>query len=153
MSESHPAMIDQVSYPAAPGSVREARADVIAQAAAAGVPEDLFPRIMLAVSEAVTNAVLHAYDGQEPGEVHVSTAQGSEGFEVVVSDDGHGLVPRPDSPGLGLGLPIVSRVADELDVSAGEHQGTRVRMRFRYATVEDRAGRLGPGVPQHAPQR
>jgi anti-sigma regulatory factor (Ser/Thr protein kinase) len=125
-------MPEHVSYPAAPASVRQARADVIAQAAGAGVPEELFPRIMLAVSEAVTNAVLHAYAGREPGEVHVSTAQRVGAFEVVVLDDGHGLVPRPDSPGLGLGLPIVSKVTDELDVRIDEHRGTRVCMRFRY---------------------
>lgn len=149
-------MYETVSYPAAPGSVREARADVIAQAAAVGVPEDLFPRIMLAVSEAVTNAVLHAYAGQEPGQVHVSTAEAAGAFEVVVHDDGHGLVPRPDSPGLGLGLPIVSRVADDLDVSAGEQQGTRVRMRFRFtagATAADRGGRIETGVPHGGTQR
>ncbi|HEU4978316.1 MAG TPA: ATP-binding protein [Solirubrobacteraceae bacterium] len=150
-------MPDSVSYPAAPGSVREARADVIAQAAAAGVPEDLFPRIMLAVSEAVTNAVLHAYAGAEPGEVHVSTAETAGAFEVVVHDDGHGLVPRPDSPGLGLGLPIVSRVADDLDVSAGEAKGTRVRMRFRFdtsgAAAPDRERRIETGVPHGGMQR
>jgi anti-sigma regulatory factor (Ser/Thr protein kinase) len=126
-------MPEHVSYPAAPASVRQARADVIAQAAGAGVPQDLFPRIMLAVSEAVTNAVLHAYAGHEPGEVHVSTANQSGAFEVVVLDDGQGLVPRPDSPGLGLGLPIVSKVTDELDVSVDEHHGTRVSMRFRFS--------------------
>jgi serine/threonine-protein kinase RsbW/stage II sporulation protein AB (anti-sigma F factor) len=136
-------MARTLSYPAAPASVREARADVIAQAAAAGVPEDVFPRIMLAVSEAVTNAVLHAYVGTDPGLVHVSTSDDGHTFEVVVGDDGHGLVPRPDSPGLGLGLPIVSRVADELDVAAGDDRGTRVRMRFRFGGVEsERAGRL-----------
>ena len=129
-------MPDTISYPAAPGSVRKARADVIAQAAAAGVPEDVFPRIMLAVSEAVTNAVLHAYDGREPGEVHVTTGAGAHMFEVVVRDDGQGLVPRHDSPGLGLGLPIVSRVADELDISVEAERGTRVRMRFRFGGRE-----------------
>jgi anti-sigma regulatory factor (Ser/Thr protein kinase) len=136
-----------ISYPAAPRSIREARADVIAQAAAAGVPEDVFPRIMLAVSEAVTNAVLHAYSGREPGQVHVTTADDGHAFEVVVRDDGHGLVPRPDSPGLGLGLPIVSRVADELDISIGEESGTRVRMRFRFGGgAGELAGRQRAGV-------
>ena len=56
--------------------------------------------IGVVVSEAVTNAVLHAYrDRERPGQVHVSADLHEEGVEVAVADDGLGMRPRPDSPG------------------------------------------------------
>jgi serine/threonine-protein kinase RsbW/stage II sporulation protein AB (anti-sigma F factor) len=86
--------------------------------------------VMLAVSEAVTNAVLHAYrDGRPAGRVRVRADLGDDEVHVEVADDGMGMNPRPDSPGLGLGLPTIGAVADgvEIDDRAG---GTVVRMRF-----------------------
>src|SRR3954453_12462535 len=57
--------------------------------------------ISVVVSEAVTNAVLHAYaDAERPGEVHLSARVDDDGVEIAVSDDGAGLRPRPDSPGV-----------------------------------------------------
>jgi anti-sigma regulatory factor (Ser/Thr protein kinase) len=55
---------------------------------------------------------------------------------VAVSDDGVGLTPRADSPGLGLGLPIIAALADRFEVQerAG---GTRVLMGFRRAVSAD----------------
>lgn len=38
--------------------------------------------------------------------------------------------PRIDSPGAGLGLPLITHVADELEVATPPDGGTRVRMRF-----------------------
>jgi serine/threonine-protein kinase RsbW/stage II sporulation protein AB (anti-sigma F factor) len=52
------------------------------------------------------------------------------GVSIVVEDYGSGLTPRPDSPGLGLGLPIIAQVADDFEVSDLGHTGTRVRMGF-----------------------
>jgi serine/threonine-protein kinase RsbW/stage II sporulation protein AB (anti-sigma F factor) len=49
---------------------------------------------------------------------------------VVVRDYGGGMRPRPDSPGLGLGLPLISSMADELQIEAAEGAGTLLRMHF-----------------------
>ncbi len=60
--------------------------------------------VALAVSEAVTNVVLHAYvDEPAPGEVEV-VARGLDdgGLVVTVSDDGRGMMPHPEGPGAGL---------------------------------------------------
>jgi anti-sigma regulatory factor (Ser/Thr protein kinase) len=88
--------------------------------------------IALAVTEAVTNAVLHAYvDAAEPGEVEVIVQRvGDDCVEIVVCDEGRGMRPRTDSPGLGLGLPLVATLAEHFEVQARDGGGTRVRMAF-----------------------
>ena len=80
----------------------------------------------------MTNVVLHAYPG-EPGEVHVRVERSGRTLRVVVSDDGSGMLPRPDSPGLGLGLPLIAQLVDGLDVHRRERGGTELCMRFELA--------------------
>jgi anti-sigma regulatory factor (Ser/Thr protein kinase) len=84
------------------------------------------------VSEAVTNAVIHAYsDAPAPGDVEVVAQRHlDDGLEVVVCDDGHGMKPRPDSPGVGVGLPLVATLAEQFEIEAREGGGTRLRMIF-----------------------
>jgi serine/threonine-protein kinase RsbW len=87
--------------------------------------------IALAVTEAATNAVLHAYrDTDEPGSVIVEAELDGEHVCLYVRDEGSGLAPRVDSPGLGLGLGLIAQVADSADVRAPETGGTEVVMRF-----------------------
>ena len=52
---------------------------------------------------------------------------------IYVLDEGTGLAPRVDSPGLGLGLGLIAQVADSADVRAPESGGTEVVMRFNVA--------------------
>ena len=44
---------------------------------------------------------------------------------IYVLDEGTGLAPRVDSPGLGLGLGLIAQVADSADVRAPESGGPR----------------------------
>jgi anti-sigma regulatory factor (Ser/Thr protein kinase) len=79
---------------------------------------------------AVTNAVIHGYRAaSDPGTVAVAIRTCDEGLEVSVSDDGVGLSPRADSPGAGLGMPLIAAMADQMHIEAGT-TGTRVVMRF-----------------------
>jgi serine/threonine-protein kinase RsbW/stage II sporulation protein AB (anti-sigma F factor) len=90
--------------------------------------------IALAITEATTNAVLHAYrDRDEPGAVAISADFDGECVNFSVSDEGSGLAPRVDSPGLGLGLGLIAQVADSADVRAPETGGTEVIMRFNVS--------------------
>src|SRR3954451_11895561 len=87
--------------------------------------------IALAVTEATTNAVLHAYrDTAQPGPVTVTAERLDDHVCLYVRDEGSGLAPRVDSPGLGLGLGLIAQVADSADVRAPETGGTEVVMRF-----------------------
>jgi serine/threonine-protein kinase RsbW len=86
--------------------------------------------IRLAVTEACTNVVVHAYPdgGEGPMEVHATLL--GDGLMVVVRDEGRGIGPRPDSPGLGLGLPLIASLTESLQLGHDEHERTEVRMMF-----------------------
>jgi serine/threonine-protein kinase RsbW len=86
--------------------------------------------VALAVSEAVTNVVHHAYVGRKPGPVRVRVDIGSHEIELLIEDHGSGMVPRPDTPGLGLGLPVIATISERLDVRDRSDGGTRVSMWF-----------------------
>lgn len=120
------------SLPAVPASVPTLRAAVADFIAAAGVREPQLAAVKLAVSEAVTNAVVHAYaDAPTPGDVRVITYMSDDTLHVTVSDDGAGMMPRLDSPGLGVGLPFIAETADTLDIGHTDAGGTELRMSFR----------------------
>jgi anti-sigma regulatory factor (Ser/Thr protein kinase) len=88
--------------------------------------------VALALSEAVTNVLLHAYvDAADPGEVEVVAQRHSgDGLQITVCDAGRGMIPRPNSPGLGLGLPLIASLAERFEVQARSGGGTRLCMVF-----------------------
>jgi anti-sigma regulatory factor (Ser/Thr protein kinase) len=121
------------TFPAAPAEVGALRDRVARLAASAGLEPGRIAGLQLAVTEAVTNAVRHAYAGRAAGHVTVELTVGEDDVTVSVSDEGGGLRPRPDSPGLGLGLPLMTRLADELAVVERPGGGTEVRLSFARA--------------------
>ena len=104
------------------------RREVAAFAGNAGMGEDGIGDIQLAVSEAATNAVVHAYRESE-GRLHVRAYVDGTDLIVVVCDTGSGLAPRPDSPGLGLGMPLMAGVTTRFSVIS-RGRGTEVHMAF-----------------------
>jgi anti-sigma regulatory factor (Ser/Thr protein kinase) len=117
------------SYPAVPESVPEARQAVVGLASEVGASDEQVDAIRLATSEAVTNAVVHAYDGI-PGLVHVRAEVAQNAIAVSVSDDGAGLRPRLERRGIGLGLALIAAAADEMAIATRPGGGTELRMRF-----------------------
>jgi serine/threonine-protein kinase RsbW len=118
----------EAMYPSTPSGVGAMRRDVAAFAGRAGMDERGVGDIRLAVSEAATNAVVHAYREAE-GTLAVRARVDGRDLIVVVSDSGGGLVPRDDSPGLGLGMPLMASVTSTFSVvSTGS--GTEVHMTF-----------------------
>jgi anti-sigma regulatory factor (Ser/Thr protein kinase) len=113
---------------AQPASVGRLRASVVEFAREIGF-EDTGP-IALAVSEAMTNVILHAYRDVETGDMRVVACDEPDRLVVVVRDYGGGMRPRADSPGLGLGLPLISSMADALQIEAADGAGTLLRMHF-----------------------
>jgi anti-sigma regulatory factor (Ser/Thr protein kinase) len=97
---------------------------------ASGISDERISDIALAVTEACANAVLHAYAGSA-GLFEVAAALSAEGALVVtVRDHGAGMTPRVDSPGLGVGLPVMAAIADALEIDTPDDAGTLVRMTF-----------------------
>jgi serine/threonine-protein kinase RsbW len=113
---------------AEPRAVRAIRHAVRRFAHAHGV-EDV-DGVAIAVSEAATNAVLHAYREGRSGDVRVVACAEPERLVVVVRDYGCGMRPRADSPGLGVGLAAIGHLATHFNVEAPEGNGTRLRMHF-----------------------
>ena len=133
----------KIELPARPEHVANARRAVAAHAAGLGAGEMSVGDIALAVSEAATNVVVHAFVGTEPGTLTITVEPLDGALCVTVVDDGSGMTPRPDSPGLGLGLPTIGQLTESFDVREGTGgRGTEVRMVF--ATPDVRA----PAPPQ-----
>ena len=129
---AHPAFGRTV--PAVPDNVASIRYAVVDLAERLGAPEEVRSDIALAVAEACANVVVHAYPPGDVGPLIVHAERGakrSTELVITVIDQGQGMVPRPDSPGLGLGLPLIANLADRLEISDGpDGTGTALTMAF-----------------------
>ena len=94
------------------------------------VDEQILSNIRLAVTEACTNVVVHAYPDGHEGPLEVLATLREEKLVVVVRDEGPGIGPRPDSPGLGLGLPLIVSLTESVILGRDEDEHTEVRMTF-----------------------
>ena len=124
------------SFPAVPVAIGAIRGDMVELARRCGLDERGVSDVALAGSEAATNAIVHAYAGV-PGEIRVAADTQEGELTIVVADDGDGMAPRLDGPGLGMGLPIIASVTRRLEV-ASEGRGTTVEMVFPCPAVDGR---------------
>jgi len=96
-------------------------------------PDDTLADLKLALTEACTNSVRHAYDGGE-GMVEIVYELHDDRLVVEVSDTGEGFdheeVDQEETDELtegGLGIAIIRAVADELEISQPGGGGSRLR--------------------------
>jgi anti-sigma regulatory factor (Ser/Thr protein kinase) len=101
------------------------------------VPDHALADVKLAVTEACTNVVVHAYPDGDDGPMAVTAGLQNGALTVVVSDEGRGILPRPDSPGLGLGLPLIATLASTLELGTNDREETEVRMTFELDRVTE----------------
>jgi serine/threonine-protein kinase RsbW len=118
------------SWPARPEHVGAARRAVWDAALQAGADASVREAVRLAVSEAVSNVVVHGYRESSPGAFTVGVEWDGGELRVIVRDQGCGMTPRMDSSGAGLGLPLIATLADSFSVTAPEGGGTEVMMTF-----------------------
>lgn len=118
----------ELELPAVPKSVAAARRLVDAFARECDV-EDPFS-VRAAVSEAVGNVVAHAYPDRSPGPVRLEAECGARQIRVAIEDEGTGM-RASKSPGLGLGLKLMRRLADEMVVHDRRGRGLRIEFRFQ----------------------
>jgi serine/threonine-protein kinase RsbW len=90
--------------------------------------------LKLALTEACSNSVRHAYKDGREGIVEIRYELGPDRIQVEVADDGYGfdpaLIRRPpeEIDEGGLGIAIIRAVTDELDIAVGpDGQGSRLR--------------------------
>jgi anti-sigma regulatory factor (Ser/Thr protein kinase) len=118
------------SWPARPEHVGAARRAASVAARRAGAENDVLDAVRLAVSEAVSNVVVHGYRQSSRGEFTMSVEWEQDLLRVTVRDHGCGMQPRGDSPGAGLGLPLIATLADSFSVSEPPEGGTELSMTF-----------------------
>lgn len=82
-----------------------------------GCPPELAHRLVLALSEAVTNSVEHAYRGRDTATVRVTGAiEQDRSIRVTVADRGRWQVPRPDGGYRGRGLLMMQESVDRVAI-------------------------------------
>jgi serine/threonine-protein kinase RsbW len=99
-----------------------------------GMPEDTVADLKLALTEAASNSIRHAYGSEEDGHVQIAYELGPDRITIEVVDDGEGFDPAAEGEGGGelneggLGIAIIRSIADEfeLDSSPGS-RGSRLR--------------------------
>jgi serine/threonine-protein kinase RsbW len=119
------------------GVVRQALAGV---ADALDFDASVLADMKMAVTEACTNVVVHAYEDE--GQLEVEMLAGEDGLTIVVRDHGTGIQPRPSrsgAPALGLGLPLIAALSDAFELRGSAGLGTEVRMTFAYSRERDPA--------------
>lgn len=95
--------------------------------------------IKTAVSEAVTNAIIHGYD-QKEGKIWITCQVAEQDVEICVIDNGRGIADidkareplfttRPELERSGMGFTFMEAFMDEVWVASGIGQGTRVTMK------------------------
>jgi serine/threonine-protein kinase RsbW len=121
----------RLRVPAVATEVATVRHAVVQAATAHGIGRRPREDIALAVSEACSNVVMHAYRHEAaPGPLAVDAYRDDGEFFVVVCDEGIGMAPRTDSPGLGLGLGLIAGLAKRLEIGSRQPAGAMITMVF-----------------------
>lgn len=125
----------RLRIPARPEYIALGRLALTGLAAARGLDSDTVADLKLALTEAVSNSVRHAYDGEGEGYVEIRYALRADRIAVEVVDDGAGFDPE-EAPSFageelsegGLGIAIIRTIADgvEIDSRPGV-RGSRLR--------------------------
>ena len=100
--------------------------------------------VKTAVSEAVTNAIIHGYDNEE-GTVYIRCKLRGDLLEVEVEDRGKGILDieqamepmytsKPETDRSGMGFSFMEAFMDELEVSSIVGSGTTVFMKKKLGT-------------------
>jgi serine/threonine-protein kinase RsbW len=121
-----------MTLPARAENVAVVRNVICALAEGLGMSPQRVQDVKLAVTEACTNVVRHAYPGRV-GMLDVATRSTAGILDVVVTDQGSGLRPSGNRSATGLGLPLMAAVAQEFEIGRSRGRGTRVRMSFQPA--------------------
>jgi serine/threonine-protein kinase RsbW len=119
----------RLTLPARPENVAVVRHALGAFSEELDLPQAVTDDMRLAVTEACTNVVRHAYDGDE-GTIDVVVRPRGGALEVTVEDSGRGIGPSPDTSGPGLGLPLIAALADRLEIERSAGAGSRLIMSF-----------------------
>lgn len=119
-------------------------------AAAAGMVDRELDDVRTVVSEAATNVVLHAYDGDghRDRDMRLDVEMIASRLTVRVRDHGVGLGNSTSAGGAGVGLGVMAALADTLELRRCRDGGTEVRMGFALGAAA-RHGECGADGVAH----
>jgi serine/threonine-protein kinase RsbW len=120
----------ELSLPARAENVAVIRRLLSGFARSLQLDRQLVDDMRLAVTEACTNVVRHAYPGDQVGTIEVTVTPTDDALYVVVGDRGRGIGPSPDTRGPGLGLPLIAAIVESLEIEQAPGAGSRVAMSF-----------------------
>jgi len=102
--------------------------------------------IRTAISEAVTNSIIHGYENREDGLVKIQSYIYNRELTVIVEDNGKGIdnielamqplyTSRPDLERSGMGFTVMETFMDSLQVESEENKGTKVTMKKVFKSL------------------
>lgn len=103
--------------------------------------------VKTAVSEAVTNAIIHGYNNDESKFVKIEAAIEDREVNIIIEDNGVGIdnieeareplyTSKPELERSGMGFTVMESFMDEIDVRSEKHKGTKVIMKKKFSTLE-----------------
>jgi stage II sporulation protein AB (anti-sigma F factor) len=101
--------------------------------------------VKTAVSEAVTNAIIHGYGENKEGKIVIETILSKNGISICVIDKGCGIgdinkareplyTSRPDLERSGMGFTVMETFMDSVEIESEEDVGTRIRMKKVFSS-------------------
>ena len=102
--------------------------------------------VKTAVSEAVTNSIIHGYENKKDGIVVIEAMLSGNDITIIISDNGKGIkdvsqareplfTSRPDLERSGMGSTVMETFMDSLQVESQEGRGTRVVLKKKFDSV------------------
>jgi len=126
-----PAVVFDRAWQATPNNVGRARRALLDELRALEVDQPVLDAVSASLTEAMTNAVYHAYVGRRIGRVRVLASALPDTVAVIVQDDGCGFDPAMAKPGAGLLL--IAASASRVETTERPGGGTRTAMWFDRA--------------------
>jgi serine/threonine-protein kinase RsbW len=123
-------LVYERTLPAVPIAVGWMRRELDTVLEQMGVRKQRRHDVALVLSEAAANVVIHAYGGARPGLLCALAVLSEGDLRLDVFDAGQGMTPRASSSGLGVGLALMARVSDALELAANESGGMQVSALF-----------------------
>lgn len=101
--------------------------------------------VKTAVSEAVTNSIIHGYDGKVDGIIEIEAMIIENSVRIIITDHGKGIediekaveplyTSRPDLERSGMGFTVMETFMDSMEVESEKEKGTKVILSKKFET-------------------